>query len=96
MRVYRKKLVSTQDGNCKALECSAVIACKGLGVVVDTAKITIENFEHVQWNQDNDVQATGWFHASDFEGTKSPSAQRRSSSHHGVRKPSLSTSLSIS
>ena len=48
MRVYRKRLLSTQDGNCKALECSAVIACKGLGVVVATAKITTENFEHVQ------------------------------------------------
>ena len=40
MRVYRKKFVSTQEGNCRALECNAVIACKGLGVVVDTAKIT--------------------------------------------------------
>ena len=40
MRVYRRKLVSTQDGNCRTLECSAVIACKGLGVLVDTAKIT--------------------------------------------------------
>ena len=40
MRVYRRKLVSTQDGNCRTLECSAVIACNGLGVLVDTAKIT--------------------------------------------------------
>jgi hypothetical protein len=46
MRVYRKKLVSTQDGNCRALECSAVIACKGLGVFVDTAKITRRKIEH--------------------------------------------------
>ena len=47
-------------------------------------------------NKDDDVQATGWFQASDFEGTKSPSAQRRSSSHQGVRKPSLSATLSTS
>ena len=40
MRVYRKRLVSIQDGNWRALECNVVIACKGLGVVVDTAKIT--------------------------------------------------------
>jgi hypothetical protein len=38
--------VSTQDGNCRALECSAVIACKGLGVLVDTAKITRKKIEH--------------------------------------------------
>lgn len=40
MSVYLRKLVSTQGGNCGARECNAVIACKGLGVVVDTAKIT--------------------------------------------------------
>ena len=99
MSVYRRKFLSTQDGNCRVLECSAVIACKGLGVLVDTAKITRKKIEHencAQWNKNNDVQATGWFHASDFEGTKSPSAQRRSSSHQGVRKPSLSASLSVS
>lgn len=88
--------MSTQDGNCRALECSVVIACNGLGVLVDTAKITRKKIEIVQWNKNNDVQATGWFQASDFEGTKSPSAQRRSSSHQGVRKPPLSASLSIS
>lgn len=43
MRVYLRKLVSTQGGNCRARECSAVIACKGLGAVVDTAKITKKN-----------------------------------------------------
>ena len=37
--------MSTQDGNCKALECSAVIACNGLGVLVDTAKITRNKIE---------------------------------------------------
>ena len=38
--------MSTQDGNCRALECRAVIACNGLGVFVDTAKITRKKFEH--------------------------------------------------
>ena len=38
--------MSTQDGNCRALECSAVIACNGLGVLVDTAKITRKKIEY--------------------------------------------------
>lgn len=46
MSVYRRKFLSTQDGNCRVLECSAVIACKGLGVLVDTAKITRKKIEH--------------------------------------------------
>lgn len=51
MSVYRRKLLSTQDGSCNARECSAVIACKGLGVVVDTAKITRRNLYIVKWNK---------------------------------------------
>ena len=41
MRMYRKTLVvSTHDGNCRLREYKDVIACRGLGAVVDTANIT--------------------------------------------------------
>jgi hypothetical protein len=52
MRVKYKTVVSTHGGNSSALACRAVIACKGFGAFVDTAKI-IE---------------TGWFQASTLEG----------------------------
>jgi hypothetical protein len=40
INVYLRKLVSTHAGNCIFRACNAVIACSGLGDVVDTASIT--------------------------------------------------------
>lgn len=44
IRVYRRKLGSTHDGNSVPLVCKAVMACRGLGAVVDTARITEINW----------------------------------------------------
>src|SRR5688572_5346289 len=38
--VYRRLVGSTQDGNSNCFVCSAVIVCKGLGALVETARMT--------------------------------------------------------
>jgi hypothetical protein len=47
-------------------------------------------------DEEKGVRATGWFQASNFEGTRSPSTHLRSSSHQGVRTASLSPTFSMS
>ncbi len=42
MSVYRNNVESTHSGKSKGLECNAVIACRGFGEVVETAKITVK------------------------------------------------------
>lgn len=72
--------MSTHGGNSKVRECRVVTAWRGLGAVVDTARMI----------------DTGWFQPSIFEGTLSPSRQCRSSSHHGDLLLSLAGSFSRS
>ena len=42
MRVYLRKVESTQGGNWRAREWSAFMACRGFGAVVETARMTRE------------------------------------------------------
>lgn len=60
MRVYLKYVVSTQDGSCVARAWRAVIACRGLGAVVEAASMTIHReVEHCNRYQMSIIRLTG-------------------------------------